>query len=68
MHLSRAEVAACGALLEYLELTQKEALPTLEFPQAQESAKFYADRLLNTKKFGVNPINASPNPKFVEGD
>lgn len=38
--LSRAEVSACGALLEYLELTQKESLPTLEFPIAQESQNF----------------------------
>jgi DNA mismatch repair protein MutS len=29
---SRAEVSACGALLEYVELTQKENLPRLKYP------------------------------------
>lgn len=38
--LSKAETTACGALLEYLELTQKDALPALEFPKLVESKHF----------------------------
>ena len=33
-NMSAAEISASGALLEYLELTQKQALPELQFPVA----------------------------------
>ena len=38
--LSAAEICACGALLEYVELTQKEALPCLEFPRRQQQHSY----------------------------
>ena len=39
-NLSKAEISACGALLEYLELTQKTALPVLEFPHRHAHENF----------------------------
>lgn len=39
-NLSRAEISACGALLEYLDITQKSALPNLEFPKNYKHENF----------------------------
>ena len=36
---SRAEIAACGALVEYVELTQKGRLPRLETPRRQHAGE-----------------------------
>ena len=38
--LSEAEIGACGALLEYLELTQKMSLPALQFPRQVAAENF----------------------------
>ncbi len=38
--LSPAEISACGALLEYVELTQKEALPALQFPKQNRAENY----------------------------
>jgi DNA mismatch repair protein MutS len=35
--LTRADIAACGALIEYISLTQKAAMPRLDKPQKQDS-------------------------------
>lgn len=39
-NMSQAEVSAAGALLEYLELTQKSSLPELQFPQQVKSSSY----------------------------
>lgn len=39
---SRAEIAACGSLIEYVELTQKGNLPRLEYPVQFKSSNFMA--------------------------
>ncbi len=39
---TRAEIAACGALVAYVELTQKGRLPRLEPPRRQEAAAVMA--------------------------
>jgi len=36
---SRAEIAACGALLDYVKLTQKNALPRLDPPKRQNASE-----------------------------
>jgi DNA mismatch repair protein MutS len=38
--LSRAEIAACGSLIEYVELTQKGNLPRLEIPKQFKTSHF----------------------------
>jgi DNA mismatch repair protein MutS len=38
--LSKPEISACGALLEYLELTQKMSLPVLQFPKQVKAESF----------------------------
>ncbi len=38
----RAEIAACGSLIEYVELTQKGNLPRLEFPKQFKNSNFMA--------------------------
>ena len=40
--LSRADIAACGALLDYVHLTQKECVPRLDKPVKQQTAGFMA--------------------------
>ncbi|MGB1539358.1 MAG: hypothetical protein ACPG80_00200 [Rickettsiales bacterium] len=40
--LTRADIAACGALLDYVKLTQKTNLPRLDPPQKESSASFMA--------------------------
>ena len=35
--MTRADIAACGALVEYVALTQKTVMPRLEMPRAQAS-------------------------------
>jgi DNA mismatch repair protein MutS len=40
--LSRCDMAACGALIEYLEMTQKTALPRLEWPKRMAVSSFMA--------------------------
>ncbi|PIR33336.1 MAG: DNA mismatch repair protein MutS [Alphaproteobacteria bacterium CG11_big_fil_rev_8_21_14_0_20_44_7] len=47
--LTRAQICACGGLLEYIELTQKEALPSLQFPR-QFDAKHYMQIDFNTRR------------------
>lgn len=39
---SRAEIAACGSLIEYVELTQKGNSPRLEIPKQFKSSNFMA--------------------------
>ncbi|MDE3016420.1 MAG: DNA mismatch repair protein MutS [Pseudomonadota bacterium] len=39
---SRAEVAACGALLDYVKLTQKDAAPRLDVPKRQQASDHMA--------------------------
>lgn len=40
--LTRADIAACGALLDYVQLTQKTALPRLDAPRKESSSSFMA--------------------------
>jgi DNA mismatch repair protein MutS len=40
--LNRADITACGALLDYVRLTQKIALPRLDAPSKQTSGHFMA--------------------------
>jgi len=39
---SRAEIAACGSLIEYVEITQKGNLPRLEIPKQFKTSNFMA--------------------------
>lgn len=39
-NMAQAEISACGALLEYLELTQKQSLPALQFPRQLKAANY----------------------------
>lgn len=41
-NLTRADIAACGALLDYVQLTQKTALPRLDAPSKESSSHFMA--------------------------
>lgn len=41
-NLTRADIAACGALLDYVRLTQKTALPRLDAPSKESSSHFMA--------------------------
>lgn len=40
--LTRADIAACGALLDYVKLTQKLALPRLDAPNKETTSHFMA--------------------------
>ena len=40
--LSRAEIAACGSLIEYVEITQKGSLPRLAIPKQFKASHFMA--------------------------
>jgi DNA mismatch repair protein MutS len=41
-NLTRADIAACGALLDYVQLTQKLALPRLDAPSKETTSHFMA--------------------------
>ncbi len=41
-NFSKAEIASCGALIEYIELTQKGTLPHLAFPKQFKVSNFMA--------------------------
>lgn len=51
---SRAQVTACGALIEYVDLTQKGTLPRLEVPKSFASSHFMAIDPATRRNLEVN--------------